>query len=147
MHAAITKIPHLLYEEDLLKTRKWCMILFTIHGLFTKNMMGMGEKTRNIQNVNAENKLIYPGWDGGPSLVGQRNKGLGTVCSTAVKLPRMWIIYIWTFKIFKKWGLGYGFRLARVRPGISTVLGINSHGRVHYRPQVGYNNRRAVWDF
>ena len=26
--AATTKMPHLLYEEALLETRKWCMILF-----------------------------------------------------------------------------------------------------------------------
>ena len=44
MRAAVTKILHLLYEEDLLKTREWCMILFTIYGLFTMDMMGMGEK-------------------------------------------------------------------------------------------------------
>ena len=31
MHAATTKIPHLLYEKVLLKTRKWCMILFTMY--------------------------------------------------------------------------------------------------------------------
>ena len=28
MHAATTKIPHLLYEKDLLKTRKWCMVFY-----------------------------------------------------------------------------------------------------------------------
>ena len=28
------------------------MILFTIYDLFTMNMMGMGEKLRNIQNEN-----------------------------------------------------------------------------------------------
>ena len=49
MRAAVTKIPHLLYEEGLLKTQKWCMILFTIYHLFTVDMMGMGEK--NPKNI------------------------------------------------------------------------------------------------
>ena len=49
MRAAVTKIPHLLYEENLLRTRKWYMILFTIYGLFTMDMMGMGEK--NPKNI------------------------------------------------------------------------------------------------
>ena len=49
MRAAVTKIPHLLDEEGLLKTRKRCMILFTIYGLFTMDMMGMGEK--NPKNI------------------------------------------------------------------------------------------------
>ena len=39
--AAITKIPHVLYERSLLKTRKWWMIF--IHDLYTMNVMGMGE--------------------------------------------------------------------------------------------------------
>ena len=43
--AAITKIPHVLYERSLLKTRKWWMIC--IHALYTMNVMGMGEKPRN----------------------------------------------------------------------------------------------------
>ena len=51
MHAADTKIPHLVSEEDLLKTRKWCMILFTIYDLFTMDMMGMGENPRNIYTL------------------------------------------------------------------------------------------------
>ena len=29
---------------------------------------------------------------------------------------------------------------AKCSPGVSTVPGINSHGRIHYRPQVGYHN-------
>ena len=29
---------------------------------------------------------------------------------------------------------------AKCQPGISTEPGIYSHGRVHYRPQVGYHN-------
>ena len=60
MRAAVTKIPHLLNEEDLLKTRKWCMILFTIYGLFTMDMMGMGEKPRNIYTRKTRRKL--PVW-------------------------------------------------------------------------------------
>ncbi len=31
MHAATTKIPHFLYEKVLLKTREWCIILFTMY--------------------------------------------------------------------------------------------------------------------
>ena len=33
---------------------------------------------------------------------------------------------------------------AKCLPGISTEPGINSHGRVHYRPQVGYHNTNDV---
>ena len=48
MRAAVTKIPHLLYEENLLKTRKWYMIfIYKIWFMYT-DMMGMGEKPRKI---------------------------------------------------------------------------------------------------
>ena len=58
--AATTKILHLLYEEVLLKTRKWCMILFTINDLFIMNMMGMGEK--NPKYIQTKNKEKFPVW-------------------------------------------------------------------------------------
>ena len=44
MRAATTKIPHLLYEKDLL--RKLCMILFTICDLFIMNVHD-GDGRRN----------------------------------------------------------------------------------------------------
>ena len=44
MRAAVTKIPHLLYEEDLLKTRKWYMIFIYKIWFMYNDMMGMGEK-------------------------------------------------------------------------------------------------------
>ena len=84
------------------------MMLFTIYDLLTMGMMGMGEKIpRSVTLPSPVYKIgcrlfsgakepkksrTYPRWDGGPSLVGQRNIGLGTVW--AVKLQRMWIIYI-----------------------------------------------------
>ena len=48
MCAVVTKIPHLVYEEDLLKTQKRCIILITIYGLCTMDMMETGEKTPKI---------------------------------------------------------------------------------------------------
>ena len=48
MRAAVTKIPHLLYEEDLLKTRKWYMIFIYNIWFMYNDMMGMGEKNPNI---------------------------------------------------------------------------------------------------
>ena len=33
---------------------------------------------------------------------------------------------------------------AKCLPGISTESGINSHWRVHYRPQVGYHNTNDI---
>ena len=39
MCAATTKIPHLLYEKDQLKTRIECVILFTIDTLFTMDII------------------------------------------------------------------------------------------------------------
>ena len=38
---------------------------------------------------------------------------------------------------------------AKCSSGISTEPGINSHGRVHYQPQVGYhnNNKMASADY
>ena len=44
MRAAVTKIPHLLYEEDQLKTRKWYMIFIYNIWFMYNDMMGMGEK-------------------------------------------------------------------------------------------------------
>ena len=106
MHAAITKIPRLLYEEILLKTRKWWMSLFTIHDLCTVNMMGMGENPRNKRNQGKTPPFGYPPIppslkleadcfpgrknrkQAGATLGGagiliyraKRNKGLGAVC-------------------------------------------------------------------
>ena len=48
MRAAITKIPHLLYEEVLLKIPRLMNDFIYKYDLFTMNVMGMGEKTRNI---------------------------------------------------------------------------------------------------
>ena len=45
MRAAVAKIPHLLYEEDLLKPRKWYMIFIYKIWFMYNDMMGMGEKT------------------------------------------------------------------------------------------------------
>ena len=45
MRAAVTKIPHLLYEENLLKTQKWYMIFIYKIWFMYNEMMGMGEKT------------------------------------------------------------------------------------------------------
>ena len=50
MRAAVTKIPHLLYEEDLLKSRKWYMIFIYNIWFMYKDMMGMGEK-KNEKNI------------------------------------------------------------------------------------------------
>ncbi len=44
MHAATTKIPHLLYEENLLKTQRWYMIFIYKIWFMYNDMMGMGEK-------------------------------------------------------------------------------------------------------
>ena len=97
--AAVTKISHLLYEEGLFKTRKWRVILFTTYGLFTMDMMGMGEKTpKNVYTLKTRKKFpvwlpsnlpvykiggqlfygskepetsrTYPRWDGKPNLQG-----------------------------------------------------------------------------
>ena len=48
MRAAITKIPHLLYEEVLLKIPRFMNDFIYMYDLFTMNVMGMGEKPRNI---------------------------------------------------------------------------------------------------
>ena len=48
MRAAITKIPHLLYEEVLLKIPRLMNDFIYKYDLFTMNVMGMGEKPRNI---------------------------------------------------------------------------------------------------
>ena len=44
MRAAVTKIPHLLYEENLLKTQRWYMIFIYKIWFMYNEMMGMGEK-------------------------------------------------------------------------------------------------------
>ena len=55
------------------------MILFTIYGLFTMDMMGMGEKPRKIYKIGGrlfsgpkepETSRTYPRWDGNPTLQG-----------------------------------------------------------------------------
>ena len=112
--------------KTYLKPQKWCMILFTIYDLFTMHVYnGDGRKTPKYTKRKPRKKFpvwlpalpstkmeadycpktsrTYPRWDGGPSLAGQRNTGLGTV--RAVKFQRMWIMYMWTFKIFNKSGL------------------------------------------
>ena len=133
MRAATTKIPHLLSEKDLLKTPKVMYDLFTMHEYDGDGRRNNSEiyKTKTKEKIPRLVALpsprlrkwrstvfrcpktpitswTYPRWDGGPILVGQRNTGLGKVW--AVKLQRMWIIYMWTFKIFNKSGLGYGLR-------------------------------------
>ena len=47
MRAAITKIPHLLYEE-VLKIPRFMNDFIYMYDLFTMSVMGMGEKPRNI---------------------------------------------------------------------------------------------------
>ena len=62
MRTAVTKIPHLLYEEDLLKTRKWYMIFNYKIWFMYNDMMGMGEKNpkKNIFKKNKKKK--FPVW-------------------------------------------------------------------------------------
>ena len=62
MHTATTKIPHLLYEEDLLKTPKvmYDFIYSFVIFLLWIYMLGMGEKPRNIYNT--RNKEKFPVW-------------------------------------------------------------------------------------
>ena len=61
MHAAVTKIPHLLYEEDLLKTRKW-------YDFYLQNMVyvqwydGNGRKKNEKYIYKKENKEKFPIW-------------------------------------------------------------------------------------
>ena len=47
MRAAITKIPHLLDEEVLLKIPRFMNDFIYMYDLFTMSVMGMGEKPRN----------------------------------------------------------------------------------------------------
>ena len=54
MRTATTKIPHLLYEKDLLKTPKWRMILFTICDLFTMNVYDEDWR-KNPKYIQSEN--------------------------------------------------------------------------------------------
>ena len=46
--AAITKIPHVLYEEVLLKIPRLMNDFIYKYDLFAMNVMGMGENPRNI---------------------------------------------------------------------------------------------------
>ena len=61
MRAAVTKIPHLLYEEDLLKTRKW-------YDFYLQNMVyvqwydGNGRKNPEKYIYKKENKEKFPIW-------------------------------------------------------------------------------------
>ena len=102
--AAITKIPHLLYEEVLLKIPRLENDFIYKYDLFTMNVIGMGEKPRNIyKNKGKIPRLVaippsikleadcFPGRknrkQAGPTLGGagilvyraKRNKGLGVV--------------------------------------------------------------------
>ena len=100
--AAITKIPHSLYEEVLLKNPRLMNDFIYKYDLFTMNMMGMGEKTpKYIQKQKTKEKspvwlpshppVYIPGRknrkQAGPTLGGmgiliyraKRNKGLGAV--------------------------------------------------------------------
>ena len=64
MRAATTKIPHLLYEKDLLKTPNG-MYNFIYKWWFIYNecfMMGMGEKPRNIQKRMRKPRKKFPVW-------------------------------------------------------------------------------------
>ena len=137
MYAAATKIPHLLYgKKDLLKIPKVMYdFIYSLWFIYNEYIWWEWKKNSEIcTNENQGKKTLFgcppiprlrkwkptvfrcpkrsktsrtcPRWDGGPSLMGQRNIGLGTVW--AVKLQWMWIIYIWTFKIFNTCGLGYG---------------------------------------
>ena len=54
--AATTKIPHLLYEEVLLKTPRLMNDFIYKYDLFTMNMMGMGEKPRNMYKSKKQRK-------------------------------------------------------------------------------------------
>ena len=136
MHAATTKIPHLLYEKVLLKTRKWCMILFTIFVFLQWIWWEWEKKTRKIYIHEKQGKIprlvtlpspvykiggrlfsgpkkletsrTHPRWDGNPNLQGGKEiKGRDRYGS--IEVGNM-IFYIWLFRIFNKSGLGYGLR-------------------------------------
>ena len=59
MLAAVTKIPHLLYEENLLKTRKWYMIFIYKIWFMYNDMMEIGEKTPK-KYIYKKNKEKFP---------------------------------------------------------------------------------------
>ena len=61
MRAAVTKIPYLLYEKNLLRTQKWYMIFIYKIWFMYNEMMGMGEKTPK-NYIYKRNKEKFPVW-------------------------------------------------------------------------------------
>ena len=144
MRAAVTKIPHLLYEEDLLKTRMWCMILFTIWFMYNGYDGNGREKPRKVyihENKEKIPRLVdlpspppsikleadcFPGRksrkQAGPTLGGAgiliyRDKKIkGRARYGSIEAGNM-IFYIWMFKIFNKSGLGFRLRYKNNREG------------------------------
>ena len=62
MRAAVTNIPHLLYEENLLKTRKWYVIFIYKIWFMYNDMMGMGEKTPKNIHTRKKTRKKFPIW-------------------------------------------------------------------------------------
>ena len=61
MRAATTKIQHLLYEKDLLKTLKVMYDFFTIYDLFTMNIYD-GDKRKTSKYIKWKPRKKFPVW-------------------------------------------------------------------------------------
>ena len=60
MRAAVTKIPHLLYEENLLKTQMWYMIFYLQNMVYVQWYDGNGRKKPEKYIYKKKNKEKIP---------------------------------------------------------------------------------------